>query len=276
MEADGRGVVMIKRAEIDTRAPFSSVKEAVALFGEKVLAGELYANRLKEVGNSTCLFSPFGHACVPFASLLSVHLLLAIHVMHCGLIHDLYGKSSCNCSYVVPRFLLVVKPRYSLGLSCDGIKFYQVKFQQMHGEASLGTVTAELEETKHNLEKAREESMAMSNCLSSLKEELERTKRELQKMKERETEKVMMELEIEDVQVVPQTSNEQGTEYQKKRYVTFANPPSLAQVIVPQGVEKLERHPSLRKKKKKPLIPLIGGIFSRKKGNPEFASPRSP
>ncbi|XP_061355826.1 WEB family protein At1g75720-like [Gastrolobium bilobum] len=198
------GVMHARKTEIDTRAPFRSVKEAVSLFGEKVLAGEVYATKLKQIHS---------------------------------------------------------------GENENGLE-----------SSEQGAVTAELEETRQNLQKAKEESMSMAHCLSSLQEELEHTKQELQQLKQRETEKYPLEPEIEDVKIIENltkfatksfTSEEEMMEFQNKRFVTFANPPSVTHVTLPQNVDKFERHPSIgnKQKKKKPLIPLIGGIFSRKKGN---------
>ncbi|KAK8716802.1 hypothetical protein V6N13_044099 [Hibiscus sabdariffa] len=45
----GEVTVVVGRAEIDSRQPFRSVKEAVMLFGEKVLVAEIYGNKLKEM-----------------------------------------------------------------------------------------------------------------------------------------------------------------------------------------------------------------------------------
>ncbi|XP_026395535.1 WEB family protein At1g75720-like isoform X3 [Papaver somniferum] len=220
---EGTTVIMRRpRSEIDTSAPFRSVKEAVMLFGERVLVGEVYANKLKEGAAAT--------------------------------IHN----DSTN-----------------------------------HGSSKLGTVTAELQETKQSLQKAREEGMLMANSLTSLQEELEQTRKELQKLKVIENdfiEKQWIESEdIKDIRFIdikPTTNvevektqrinveeqDDEQFELQKKRYVKFASPPSLTQVICSPGEagNVLERSPSLQKKKK-PLIPLIGGMFSKKKTNHQQA-----
>ncbi|KAJ0462941.1 hypothetical protein HanHA300_Chr14g0509691 [Helianthus annuus] len=171
----------MSRSEIDTSAPFKSVKEAVALFGEIVLAGELSANKRKEKNE----------------------------------------------------------------------------------EKVPGPVIIELEETKQRLEQAQEDRMLMATCLSSLQQELERTKCELQQLKESSN---IVEEDVKFIQDVEVNTSHSGVEFQKKRYVTFAKPPSVEQVMIQScDATVLERQPSLKKKKKKPLIPMIGGIFTRKK-----------
>ncbi|KAL3505393.1 hypothetical protein ACH5RR_035234 [Cinchona calisaya] len=191
----------------------------------------------------------------------------------------------------VQEAVLLFGQRANQVYACTNVKeLHDGTSEDTHKDNSrLGSIAIELEETKQSLQKAREESMVMASCLSSLQEELRRTKRELQQLKgSRESEKqVMQELEIDEdikfvediyskeeefqVKMTPTFQLEQNVEFQKKRYVTFADPPSLAQVVVPPPTPSdhaavLLRHPSLRKSKKKPLLPLIKGFF-RKRGS---------
>ncbi|GAA0143432.1 hypothetical protein LIER_35743 [Lithospermum erythrorhizon] len=133
-------------------------------------------------------------------------------------------------------------------------------------------VTVELEETNQHLEKTKEEGHAiMADYLQSLQRELEHTKRELQQLKSKKLEnQQILNPEIEELKFV---ENEDHFELQKKRSVKFASPPSLTREIVsPNNAEDLKTSPnntSSKKLKRKPFIPMIGGLFLKKKGNKE-------
>lgn len=158
-----------------------------------------------------------------------------------------------------------------------------------NGQSKLGAVTEELEETRKSLERAREEGSALANHLKSLREELEQTKRELRHLKSsRQPFTKLLNPEIEDLKFVENNNvnsamslNEEvaaaaaEAEFQKKRYVSFASPPSLTRVIVREDdgtpnvhnkMRKDQRADSPRRKekkeKKKPLGTLIRRIFS--------------
>nr|GEV35185.1 hypothetical protein [Tanacetum cinerariifolium]GEZ40168.1 hypothetical protein [Tanacetum cinerariifolium] len=216
------GLVVRGRVEIDMRRPFKSVKEAVALFGEKVLAGEVYAGqKLKQVE------------------------------------------------------------------SVEGENNHQYR-------QKVGAIAAELEETKQTLEKAKEEDTCMAYYLASLKQELEETKSELKQLKSRREpynhkQSSPVDKEIEEIKFIenltrdevnhPEIENgEESDEYfrfEKKRSVKFASPPSLTKVI-DEAPKLQEPSPPLKKKAlKKPLIPSLSGIFSRKKGGQSLRTSKS-
>ena len=130
----------------------------------------------------------------------------------------------------------------------------------------LPPVTTELEEAKQKLEKEREEKQKMAGCIQTLQEELSHAMRELQRLKARDDEDAgakVIDLEIDDGLHFTEAAEKQpapprgvtadaaaGGELQKKRYVTFADPTTVAATAaacrappLPDVVMELHRAP---------------------------------
>ncbi|WZZ70309.1 hypothetical protein YC2023_081679 [Brassica napus] len=88
---NGCRTVLGGRAEIDTRPPFGSVKEAVALFGEKVLAGEVYATRFREIRTKSTPCPQPRLRSLKLELEQTKHTLTRILQQNCDTRHLLYG-----------------------------------------------------------------------------------------------------------------------------------------------------------------------------------------
>lgn len=136
-------------------------------------------------------------------------------------------------------------------------QFHSTASKNDHERTNLSSIIVELKEAKHKLEKANEERSQLKCYLSTLHAELENTKLELAQLKaEEDHEKRIKDIEVENV-------NSHSVEFQKKRCVTFSDPPVVQKEQVP-----LERQSSVTKKKnkkKQQLLPLIAGLFAKKK-----------
>lgn len=216
--AGEEGVVVIGRAVIDTRAPFRSVKEAVLLFGERVLVGEVYANKLKQMQPNNATDNQ--------------------------------------------------------------------KEQRPSRQEAVIAPHDELEEMRQSLQKAREERDSMAIRMESMRAEVEQAKAETLRLRAEKSvtqrqPPMPMDPEIEDVKFIEIASKakvpiweatDEPELCQKKRYVSFASPPSLSKVIVSQDGQRVVQgraspQKSLLEKKKKPLVPLAGWIFPKKHGS---------
>lgn len=262
----------VGRAEIDTRAPFRSVKEAVVLFGEKVLVGELHAGRRITQTQNREAAAP--KPCVKYQAVAPTASILA-----------------AARPVPVPMPMLMPAPVAKTTRELDAAK-------------------QELEKEREEKHKMAGCIQSLQDELSSAMSELKKLKAAAARHEEEP--KAVIDLQVEDLKFMEIEDKQQqqppsaAAEFQKKRYVTFADPPAasppLPDVVLelhhphqqqqyytpagrpqyrevrfsrqvsagPEAVKKLAAAAVVaeeegRKKKKKPLIPLVGALFMRKK-----------
>ncbi|CDO97597.1 unnamed protein product [Coffea canephora] len=223
-------------SKVDTSRPFRSVKEAVAIFGERFLAGEIYAPKA---------FS--------------------------------FPKQETPCFYT---------PSPSPKKSQEFESWKSVDSNDPNLAEFLKKLEAELEETKMELKVLKEKESETEVALASLNAELHKNMSRLAQAEAAAAAKATMasrsaipDRKRDDDQRDGLTVTEE--ERRKDLLVRLETSPTLAQML-DTAAEKEGlfggRYKEKKTIKKKPIIPLVGDLFSRKKGsstsmiNPLYAS----
>ncbi|XP_052205081.1 WEB family protein At2g17940 [Diospyros lotus] len=198
------------KATIDTSRPFSSVKEAVAIFGEKLLTGELYWSPKPSTGTAS---------------------------------------STPRQEYYYSPWKLCPSPTKSNN--------------QEQEEALVDTVKrleAELEETKIELKVLKKKESETEVALASLNAELHKNMSKIAQAEAAAAAKA----------VAVRTSSLGEEEKKRGLVVRMEDSPTLARIL-DIGEEEDRRlfggrkERTMKIRKKKPIVPLVTDLFSRKK-----------
>ncbi|KAG1369956.1 WEB family protein [Cocos nucifera] len=223
-ESSALATVVVERAEVDTTRPFRSVKEAIAVFGERLLSGDAYSQ--KTMSNAKIDVTP-----KPIYSLPAPK--------------PIYSASSTPPSY-----------------TSSASQFNQDGEDELIIFSSLRKLEAELEETKRELMLLKERESEMELAVAALNAQLQKSMSKLAEMEATKAAEDSMAIENKV------RSDRWAEERTRDLEAKFDYLPTLAQALSLGGIEDDFGGRKKRKvPKKKPIIPLIGDMFSRKKAS---------
>ncbi|GLT77299.1 hypothetical protein SLA2020_488970 [Shorea laevis] len=207
------------RSSVDTSRPFRSVKEAVTVFGERLLVGEIYCPK-------PYAFTPPRHESPEEMSYESNQLTQCNHLNHCHQ-EDYYHQNH-------ERDFLV----------------------------ALKKLEVELENTKAELKVLRERESVMEVALASLNAELHKNKSKLAEIEAMAARKAAA-----SFGKIDEMREEERRKELKKR---MENNQTLAHILSIEGEEFFGGRRERKTMKKKPIVPLVGDWFFKKKWESEY------